>query len=154
MIYCKKCGSELKGAKKYCTACGARQPAKDRLESGVKSAIPEKKKKKVDKKEEDIETGECYRCGALSERTCFFCENFICKGHIKRMQANAASYVDMQHYIKHSDKLRINQGWRGYIIYACPRCASIRHGRDLTDEETEKIRTIDICAWYPIDICQ
>ena len=68
------------------------------------------------------------------------------------MQANTSCLVDMKHYLAHRDKIRINEGWRGYIIYACSRCASIKEGKDLIDEETDKIRTIDLCAWYPVDI--
>ncbi len=148
-MYCFKCGSELQGAKTFCTVCGTRQTESGRRELG---RPPQKEdKKKVEEKKTE-ESGECYRCGELSERKCFFCEKYVCKGHITRLQANTASYIDMQHYVKHNDKLRINQGWRGYIIYACPRCSSIRQSKDLTKEETVKIQTVDICAWYPVDI--
>jgi phage FluMu protein Com len=148
-MYCFKCGSELKGAKTFCSVCGVRQTEIGRSKLRQK---PQKEEKKKVEEEETVEAGECYRCGELSERKCFFCEKHICKEHITRLQANVASYIDMQHYVKHNDKLRINQGWRGYIIYACPRCSSIRQSKDLTEEETEKIQTIDVCAWYPVDI--
>ena len=155
MMYCYKCGSELRGAKKFCKVCGARQSEAGR--KGASDGTKDRQRLKVEEKstpdkEPEVETGICYRCGYESDRKCFFCEKFICKDHIKRMQANVASYVDMQHYIKHEDKIRINQGWRGYIINACPRCASIKQGKDLTDDENEKIQTVDICAWYPVDI--
>jgi hypothetical protein len=67
------------------------------------------------------------------------------------MQANCASRIDMEHYIKYEDRLRINQGWRGFIIYACIRCSSIKHMKDLTPDETDLIRTVDVCTWYSID---
>jgi hypothetical protein len=111
--------------------------------------VPEKPKKV--EKQEKVEVGECIRCGQKAERTCFFCDGYICKDHVRRMQANVASRIDMEHYMKYNDRIRINQGWRGYIIYACIRCSSIKHMKDLTDEETEKIRTVDICTWYQVD---
>lgn len=150
MMYCYKCGSELKGAKTFCGVCGVRQT--DEARKAVCEPPPAREDEKAAKDKEEEETGECYRCGELSERKCFFCDKYICKEHITRMQANTASYIDMQHYIKHVDKIRVNQGWRGYIIYACPRCSSIRHSKDLTEEDAEKIRTVDVCTWYPVDI--
>lgn len=146
MLYCAKCGSELKGAKKYCNVCGARQSPGSKRVTG-----PPPELRKKEKQQEEVELGECFRCGQEADRKCFFCEGFICKDHVRRMQANVASRVDMEHYMKYNDKIRINQGWRGYIINACIRCSSIKHMKDLNEDENEKIRTVDVCTWYPVD---
>ncbi len=143
MIYCVKCGSELKGAKAYCIVCGAKQE-KLKTERPVAPA-----KKSVKKAEE--ESGFCLKCGEETEKKCFFCNEFICREHYIRMQANLYPYEELMGLQAQGEKRKINEGWRGYIIFACPRCASMKSTKGLTNGEMEAVNVINQCSWYKLD---
>ncbi len=142
MRYCKKCGSELTGMKKYCVICGASQ---DESKKEKEPAAAKQLKGK------GAESGRCVRCGNESDKTCFFCKEFVCRDHYTRMQANVNTYVTMQDYLTQQETAKINEGWRGFMIYACPKCLRLKVGKKLTDEEIVDINTVDECSWYKLE---
>lgn len=142
MKYCIKCGSELRGAKNFCMICGTRQ---EKAKKGEKP-IPDRKVKST-----EIETGSCVKCGDETDRKCFFCDTFVCRDHYFRMQANVLSYPDMQAHKTQDESKRINEGWRGFITFACQKCVAKKDGKELSEEETAAISTLDECSWYKLD---
>lgn len=143
MLYCKHCGSELTGARKFCVVCGKSQD-KEIKGDKVKEQQPQMKKKSTNE-------GPCIRCGLDTEKKCFFCKEFVCREHYTRMQANTNNYADMREFITQGETKRINEGWRGLIVYACPKCLRLRVGKALTDEETATINTVDECSWFKLE---
>ena len=119
MRYCNKCGSELTGIKRYCVVCGA---AQDKVKKNkISTSAGESKVKK-----EEAGSGKCVRCGDETDKKCFFCHDFICRDHYTRMQANVNSYVKMQEYIAAEETKHINEGWRGFIVFTCPKCLRLK----------------------------
>jgi hypothetical protein len=145
MLYCRKCGSELKGAKNFCMVCGAKQDQIKKEDTGTVMKAPDSKKKKVE------DNGECIRCGEDTEKKCFFCEGFVCRDHYNRMQANIYPYEELLGLKANGETKKINEGWRGFIINACPRCSSIKTNKGLTNGELDEINIIDMCSWYKLD---
>ena len=143
-MYCYKCGSELTGMKKYCVVCGTAQDKaqKDKIATAAEEST---------KSKEEAESGKCVRCGDETEKKCFFCRDFICRDHYTKMQANVNSYVTMQEYIAAEETKRINEGWRGFIVFSCPKCLRLKVSKQLTDDETVQISTVDECSWYKIE---
>ncbi len=148
MLYCRKCGSELKGAKSFCIVCGAKQDQLKRDEVKTPGAVMKTTNKP---KKSQAKSGECIRCGEQTEKTCFFCENFVCRDHYHRMQANVYPYEEILGLKALGENKKINEGWRGLIINACPRCASIKNTKGLTDTETDEINVVNQCSWYKLD---
>lgn len=144
MIYCIKCGSELRGAKNFCLVCGSKQEKLGKEKSGPR---PEKKEKQVKK----VETGTCIKCGEDTERTCFFCDDFICRDDYKRMQANKYPYEEFVSLKAQGEKRLINEGWRGFIIFACPKCSGKKYTKGLTPGERDAINVVDQCSWIKLD---
>ena len=145
MKYCLQCGSELKGAKKFCMVCGKEQ---EKLNEDKDLGIPKRSKPDA----ADDESGSCERCGEDTDKKCYFCTVPVCRDHYTRLQANTNSYVNMKQYITESDNKRINEGWRGLIVYSSPKCLRLKVSKQLTDEETLDINTVDECSWYKIDM--
>jgi hypothetical protein len=144
MKYCIKCGSELRGAKNFCMACGAKQ---DRLKKEKAEQVTEK----AIKKDKVVNSGKCIKCDEETEKKCFFCESWICRDHYLRMQANKFPNEELMGYRAEGNTKKVNEGWRGFIISACPRCASMKHTRGLTPGEADKIKVFDHCSWYKLD---
>jgi hypothetical protein len=144
MKYCRHCGSELKGAKRFCIICGKSQ---DKSEDDKKQSIYSKSKDKST----DLEDGKCIKCHEDSDKTCFFCNKYVCREHYTRLQANVHPYIKMQQYLAENESKVINEGWRGLIAVTCPNCLRLKVGKQLTDDETEKISTVDECTWYKLD---
>ena len=144
MIYCIKCGSELRGAKSFCIVCGTQQ---DKGKKEIEAPSPLKKESKI----KELDEGTCIKCGEETEKRCFFCNDFICRDHYNRMQPNKIPYGEMNELKTHKENRRINEGWRGFIINACSKCSGLKMGKYLTDIEEEKISTVDHCSWYKLD---
>lgn len=144
MKYCINCGSELRGAKKFCMVCGTEQEKakKDKIEKRVE-------RPKMEKGEEEMST--CVKCGEDTDKKCYFCSDFICREHYIRLQANTNSYVEMQRFLNEGDTKSINEGWRGLIVFSCPKCTRLKVGKQLTDDEILAINTVDDCSWYKLD---
>jgi hypothetical protein len=143
MKYCIYCGTELRGMKKFCIVCGKKQ---DKLQKAIETEAPEKPKH-----EDKEEMGDCVRCGDDTEKKCFFCDDYVCRAHYTRMQANVSTFAEMKEYTTQEETKRINEGWRGFIVYACPKCLRLKVGKKLTDDETVQINTVDECSWYKIE---
>ena len=146
MIYCKFCGSELKGAKKFCMVCGKPQEKSDDEKRIAASGSPLKREKA-----KESEEGTCNKCGEETDKKCYFCSEFVCRDHYTRMQANVHPYVKMQQYLTENETKRINEGWRGLIILSCPKCLRLKVGKQLTNEEILAINTVDDCSWYKLE---
>jgi hypothetical protein len=144
MKYCYKCGSELKGAKRFCMVCGIEQ------KKTIDDKVSQVKDEPIEPKG-DEDSGECVRCGEDTEKTCFFCNVHVCRDHYTRMQANVNSYVTMKQYLNEEDAKRINDGWRGFMVYSCPKCLRLKVGKKLSDDETNTISTVDECSWYKLE---
>ena len=146
MKYCIKCGSELRGAKNYCIVCGAQQDrAKAEGKTIEKPVRPKSDARKSSK------SSDCVKCGEETEKQCFFCNDFICRDHSIRMQANVLPVFDMSQLKTQQETKRINEGWRGFIVFSCSSCAGKRAGKHLTEDENRMISTLDHCTWYKLD---
>ena len=151
MLYCKKCGSELKGAKNFCIICGAKQDQIKKEQRGAagklaaQTEVAEKPKKKAE------ESGRCIRCGEDTEKKCFFCEDFICRDHYTKMQANIHPYETLITLKANGETKRINEGWRGFIIFSCPKCTGRKNTKRLTDGELDAVNLVNQCSWYKLD---
>ena len=148
MLYCKYCGSELKGAKKFCLACGKSQ---EKSKKDIVTKSPETIVTYSKRKQEIPSEGLCIKCENETDKRCYFCKDFVCREHYIRMQANINPYINMQQYITENDTKRINEGWRGGIIIACPKCTRLKVGKELTAEENIAINVFDECTWYKLD---
>ena len=148
MRYCVKCGSELRGAKNYCIACGAQQ---DKLKKEISETKLEQKNGLKETKVTELKSGKCLRCGELTDRRCFFCGEFVCRDHYFRMQANIYPTGRMTELKTHGERRSINDGWRGFIIFSCPKCSAIKERKELTDEEMTQINSPDFCSWYRLE---
>jgi hypothetical protein len=146
MIYCKKCGSELRGAKNFCMVCGTEQT---KVSKDSKPSKPVTTKKKTSDKA--VESGSCQKCGENTDKQCYFCKTFVCREHYLRMQPNVIPSYDMIELKNQMETRRINEGWRGFIISSCSKCSGIMVGKHLTDEENEDMNTITPCSWYKLD---
>jgi hypothetical protein len=144
MKYCLHCGSELKGAKAFCIVCGARQ---DKLKKEIKEVKPEKRVSTS----KETESGICIRCGEETEKKCFFCDEFACRDHNTRMQANIYPNEELMGLKAQGETRKINEGWRSFIIFACPRCSSMKQTKGLTDGEADLVNVVDNCSWYKLD---
>jgi hypothetical protein len=67
------------------------------------------------------------------------------------MQANKFPNEEFMGYKAQGNSNKINEGWRGFIISACPRCVSIKNTRGLTPGESDAINVVDLCSWYKLD---
>lgn len=144
MKYCAKCGSELRGAKKFCMVCGVSQEKVKEEKLGPDLESPKKM-------EAEEEISSCIKCGDDTDKKCFYCKDSICREHYIRLQANTNSYVEMQQYLNEGDSKRINEGWRGFIVFSCPKCTRLKVGKQLTDDEILTMNTVDDCSWYKLD---
>ena len=154
MLYCKKCGSELKGAKNYCIICGAKQDQIKREQKVVSGKTDTQTQKPgLDKKpkKKGEETGKCIRCGDETEKKCFFCEEFICRDHFTKMQANLHPYDKWVTLKANGETKRINEGWRGFIIFSCPKCTGRKNTKPLTNGELDAVNLVNQCSWYKLD---
>ena len=148
MMYCAKCGSELKGAKNYCIVCGAQQ---DKLIKELKAQQQDQREttQKL-RKAAGSESGQCFRCKEETEKKCFFCSEFVCRDHYTRMQPNKFSITKMTELQTQGEKQRINDGWRGYIVSTCGRCAPMKERKGLTQQEKDKLNLVEDCSWYKV----
>ena len=141
MDACSDCGAEIIGAKKYCVVCGS--PAVPGA-GGPKGSGKEKSKKK----KEVVKF--CYICEEESDRICFFCDHDVCRAHTKRLQPNRL-HLDQWRLACDTDNFNdINNGWTGRIVYGCFRCFSRKLEKELNDDESRAMGTIDRCNWYAI----
>jgi len=144
MKYCLKCGSELKGAKSFCMACGANQHKVRKESDSQKIVLPKEKK-------DPTRMGTCYKCGDDTEKECFFCKKHICRYHHIRMQPNLNPFGNMQELKNLGESHKIHEDWRGFIVFGCPRCAGMKERKQLTDDELEDMNINEHCSRYRLD---
>jgi len=140
MTVCEECGSELIGAKKFCVNCGT--PA-GKASGGKKGG-----EKKPQKEKEVVHF--CYICEDESDRVCFFCDHDVCRGHSKRLQPNRLHLDQWRLACDTGNFNDINAGWTGRFVNACYRCYSRKLEKELNEDESRAMGTIDRCNWYAI----
>ena len=67
------------------------------------------------------------------------------------MQSNIHPYEEFVELQAQGEKRRINEGWRSFIIFACPKCASLKSTKRLTDGEMDAVNVVNHCSWYKLD---